>query len=50
MVTKPKVPPATCPFDGCEGSLKIVVIGWGEDSFQLWCDSNDDHWWDEEEL
>jgi len=50
VVTKPKVPPATCPFDGCEGTLKIVVIGWGEDSFQLWCDSNDDHWWDEEEL
>ena len=50
MVTKPKVAPAPCPFDGCEGTLKIVVIGWGEDSFQLQCDSNDDHWWDEEEL
>ena len=50
MVTKPKVAPAPCPFDGCEGSLKIVVVGWGEDSVQVWCDSNDDHWWDEEEL
>lgn len=50
MVKKPKVPPIPCPYDGCTGSLKVVVIGWGVDSFQLWCDSNDDHWWDEEEL
>lgn len=50
MVKKPKVPPIPCPYDGCTGSLKIVVVGWGEGSFQLWCDSNDDHWWDEEEL
>lgn len=49
MVTKPKVV-LPCPFDGCGGSLKIAVVGWGEDTFQFWCDSNDDHWWDEEEL